>query len=457
MTIKTQTRNLESRLKVQENPTNGISGQPMVDFPGLTPTQKTTSFRTFSRFAVEEDPLSAEAIAEFTDVSGNGFKGETALSESQKDSYDNGHAFYTTKTFANASHPDFKHSWLNASGTGMHYYRGTLVPRNNTGVNNGFGAFPAERVLTSQEASIWGTKAIANVIPTQPGFSLSTFLGELTEGLPAILGLSTLKSRNDKVRSAGGEYLNIEFGWKPLISDLKKATHQLLNASRIIRQFERDGGRVVRRKFSFPTIVDDIPLSANIMGTAPGLVYFNTSSNMTAAFTISRGGRPARELYLEQLRTRSYSFSGAFQYAVIEGKTFSDKLEAFEQKANILLGTRVTPETLWNLAPWSWMADWGGTVGDVLTNATYLSSDGLVMRYGYLMAHTRDINRYIIPDGARFTTGVETGPISLALGRETKERVRATPYGFGLSISDFSPKQWAILAALGITRAPKTL
>jgi hypothetical protein len=142
---------------------------------------------------------------------------------------------------------------------------------------------------------------------------------------------------------------------------------------------------------------------------------------------------------------------------VEEGEnSFSAKLESYEQKANIL-GTRLTPEVLWELAPWSWLFDWQANVGDILSNLSLLSADGLVMRYGYLMCHTLAYNRYVIPAGARFTPGVETGPIFTVLGRETKERVRATPYGFGLNPDSFSIRQWAILGALGLTKTPRAL
>jgi hypothetical protein len=40
---------------------------------------------------------------------------------------------------------------------------------------------------------------------------------------------------------------------------------------------------------------------------------------------------------------------------------------------------------------------------------------------------------------------------------DQKERVRATPYGFGLDLGSLNPRQWAILASLGLTRAPQRL
>lgn len=424
---------------------------PVFEYTALRPTQQTESYRTFSRFE-EEDPLSAEAIEEFTDVAGNGFQGERP----SRTSYDNGHDFYTTKTFLKTSHPDFKHKWLNSTGSGYNYFRGALLPRTSESVDSkAYGYFPTAPRMSQNDINLFGTAAIKSAAPTKPQASLSVLIGELlNEGLPSILGLDFLKNKNDRIRSVGGEYLNVEFGWKPLLSEVQAIAKSLLRASDQIAQFERDGRRHVRRGRTFPTQVDNLPLTHQ---SITGLSLAGFQFKDTAAFSTSRGGRAPGPVFLESITARDIYFRGCFQYSVVEGNTFTDKLDAYAQKANILLGTRVTPEVLWNLAPWSWLSDWAFNIGDVLANASYLSNDGLVMRYGYLMCNTRQTNRFSIPAGAKFTTGVETGPIYSLFGRDTKERVRATPYGFGLKTEDFSLRQWAILGALGLTRAPKTL
>jgi hypothetical protein len=110
------------------------------------------------------------------------------------------------------------------------------------------------------------------------------------------------------------------------------------------------------------------------------------------------------------------------------------------------------PNVLWRLAPWSWLVDWFVNAGDVISNLTDMAIDGLVLQYGYMMEHTIICDELRLV-GPRFKSGalVDT---TLCLVTETKQRVKATPYGFGLSWSSFSPTQLAILAALGITHAP---
>jgi len=53
-------------------------------------------------------------------------------------------------------------------------------------------------------------------------------------------------------KASGDDYLNLKFGWEPLVRDIQQSFQQVLNADRIVAQLERDAGRVVRRRFAFP-------------------------------------------------------------------------------------------------------------------------------------------------------------------------------------------------------------
>lgn len=132
-------------------------------------------------------------------------------------------------------------------------------------------------------------------------------------------------------------------------------------------------------------------------------------------------------------------------------------VETFARNAKIaerIWGVRLNPEVLWNLTPWSWAADWVTNAEDVFANVSAFSSEGLVMRYGYVMETTTTR----ITDTLRPTLG-KYGPYTLqhSYGTTVKVRRRATPYGFGLDPGTFSAYQWGIIAALGISKAPKTL
>jgi len=121
------------------------------------------------------------------------------------------------------------------------------------------------------------------------------------------------------------------------------------------------------------------------------------------------------------------------------------------ETAKKLLGFDITPEVLWELVPWSWAVDWFTNVGDLIKNVSAFSTDGLVMRYGYIMEHSiaRDTYIHIGPTGFR-SQSVFCEPYTFVC--ETKLRRRATPFGFGLNLEALTGRQKSIIAALGLTR-----
>lgn len=356
--------------------------------------------------------------------------------------HDNGHEFFTRRRTIKCSHeavriddPDSKIS-----------YKGPLVP-----ASEGY-VIPSDRFrdvgrLTSSSVNTYGTRAIRATAPTHPNAGLATFLGELREQLPTIIGTSLLRDRSNYFRSLGSEYLNVEFGWKPFISDVRKMLTSVVESSRTLAQYERDAGKIVRRRFSFPTIVETDQREYNPGGSP----YEWTEHPYNSIY--GAGNSPVVSL-LRYLETR-YWFSGAYTYTLAEGDSTLSRFVKYEQLGNKLLGTRLTPEVLWELTPWSWLADWVGNLGDIITNQTLLSQDGLVMRYGYLMRQITAKDTYM-PVHPVFKIG-GPGHATMQLSVIQKERARATPFGFGLDTSQFTGRQWAILAALGLSKGNRSL
>jgi hypothetical protein len=120
--------------------------------------------------------------------------------------------------------------------------------------------------------------------------------------------------------------------------------------------------------------------------------------------------------------------------------------------AQHLLGLSLTPDVLWELAPWSWAIDWVSNTGDVVKNISRFASGGLIMRYGYMMEHSIRKDIYTL-DRTGLKSGRRVPPIALVT--ETKVRRKANPFGFGLTWEGLSSFQASILAALGITKFGK--
>lgn len=305
--------------------------------------------------------------------------------------------------------------------------------------------FPELHPSDQIDLNAYGTTAIARVLPTNPVADLAVFLGELgREGIPNLPGVQTWRKRAIRVRDAGSEYLNYEYGWVPLVKDIRKFAKVVRNYERLLKQFEQRSGKGIRRQYYYPIVEDIYEEEIGLDTPKPQLI-----------------GPIYEDPFGTKIRTTTTSkevwFSGSFTYLVSPVKRHKLDGGAYLQKANHLLGFRITPETLWNLTPWSWAADWIGNTGDVYHNISAFSNDGLVMRYGYVME--RKLHRVVVSQ-----TGVRYGnhpdlPCSFQQSFTTlcMTRKKATPFGFGLNPDlDFSNRQKAIVAALGLSRDRKS-
>jgi len=276
---------------------------------------------------------------------------------------------------------------------------------------------------------------------------MSTALGELyRDGIPRRPSIRTWKSRTDIARDAGDNYLNAEFGWRPLINDITNFGNAVRQSGSILNQYRRDEGRVVRRRYTFSDITTVSPiqtLSTNQLPDTGSWVGPNTP-DLDFSGVITGG------TWTKQSKTvRKRWFSGAFMYGSPSG-FIPDGLDQTVAEADKLFGISLTPDVLYNLTPWSWAIDWFTNTGDVLSTLSDMITQGLVVLYGYMMEHTIAVDTYTL-SGMVYNN--HTYPsCSAEVVTETKKRIKASPFGFGITWDGFSPFQIAILAALGITR-----
>jgi hypothetical protein len=264
-----------------------------------------------------------------------------------------------------------------------------------------------------------------------------------------MFGSGVLESRTRDLRKSGDEYLNYQFGWVPLVSDLRTFAHNVINSNKVVQQYRASRNTKIRRRYHFPSV------TASASG--PTRITTKLQSQASPNSATASG-------FIHTSKTTEQWFSGAYRFPPVIGDDLGSKFKRFEQEANYLLGTRLTPEVVWNLAPWSWAADWFGNTGDILRNISYLGADGLVMQYGYIMHHEQ-AQSHMWANTSGWTgfngLGQITNPYLSSLWRTDKSDMKirrsATPYGFGVDTSSLSTKQWAILAALGISKGPKQL
>jgi hypothetical protein len=133
-------------------------------------------------------------------------------------------------------------------------------------------------------------------------------------------------------------------------------------------------------------------------------------------------------------------FSGCYSYYYPK---LDNPLLAKMREIRHIYGLEINPALMWELSPYSWLADWHFNIGTVLENMSRFANDGLAMRWGYIMCH-QVVTKTISWDGN-----------SVSLTSERKTRRAGNPYGFAMNPSSYSGRQMAILAALGISKGPR--
>jgi len=297
-----------------------------------------------------------------------------------------------------------------------------------------------------------GTDFLSRTRPTRSAANVAQALLELLVDMPRLPYdiITRDQVRSKYLKRGSEEYLNVVFGWAPLVQDVLKICRAIVYSDSILQQYRRDSGKTIRRSAALPenrTVITK-PTTSNesttlsLGGVVGDDLFNNYDSDSTGQLTIT-----------DEL-AETYWFKGAFSYLVSGGDNFFEKSAEFGRLANKLLGVRVDIEVLWQIAPWSWLSDWFDSIGSIIDVNNSIANDNLVVQYGYLMRSSRFIRTWN-HTGVNFALSGHTGPLISQYTRTKKERVRATPYGFGVNPGALSEQQWAILIALGLTKGDK--
>jgi len=358
------------------------------------------------------------------------------VSKLGKSNEDVGGDFHTFKS--EVVHLSHKNVHISLPGGIQRTFTGPLIP---------LGARPLGEhevdISSIQKLNALGATAISRVSPVDSNAEALTSISEtLKDGLPSIPGISTWRDRTRIAKGGGSEYLNAQFGWIPLVSDMRSVAQSFKDAAKIIEQLKRDAGRNVRRRYEFPSetkseTLEDFTKDAGLHLTGGAALHGQYWGSWNGRKVVTRETR------------RKVWFSGAFTYHMPSSNTQLGKVISAYQMYDHLYGIGLTPDVVWNLTPWSWATDWFANTGDVLSNMSNAMLYGQILRYGYLMEQTTIIDRYSVrPD--EFILG--PGPYEAVVKTTVKRRVRANPYGFGITFDGLDAYQLSILAALGITK-----
>lgn len=316
------------------------------------------------------------------------------------------------------------------------------------------GAFNAH-TFPSDDLTLLGPRAIARFSPVKPGVNLAVALGELyRDGLPKFASIGDLQRTLDdyrRIQKSAKNYLSYEFGVKPLINDILNLYKTFNTIDSRLRQLVRDNGKPIRRR---------------------GVLDYSSSSTLTQL----SGGNMTMGNYLPNsfasdqwvpyplgsdvvLHTSLYSetwYVGRMRYYL----PFSPSNHWDPRLVAVATGLDPNLDTLYNLVPWTWLVDWFTNLGEVATNLSQNLEFDLVQDYGFIMRKTSTTltyDHYVHGNthqnnitGATYVSRPRRKPVS-RVTYETKERVAASPFGFGVSIDELTARQWSILGALGLS------
>lgn len=306
--------------------------------------------------------------------------------------------------------------------------------------------FPEYLDSSDEDLAGFGTTAIARCSPTNQVANASTAVGELIkDGIPDLPLIGTFRKRAKVFWKLGNEFLNTAFGWLPLVNDVQKLANGVLRLDELLIQFERDSGRNVRRSWKFP-VEHEVETAIVEKNALPGSYHFGIPDNS------GNPDLPLGKQFIVSERTIIRKFEGCFTYYLPDDYDSRKAIARRTGNAAQILGGTLDPETLWNLAPWSWAVDWFSNAGDVAHNVSMFARNGLVLRYGYITEHTVHKRTHYHRGQTGFPSFSDDDVSSISFVSETKRRLPAGPYGFAISWDGLSTFQLSVLSALGITR-----
>nr|QDH89532.1 MAG: hypothetical protein H4Rhizo43412_000004 [Leviviridae sp.] len=365
--------------------------------------------------------------------------------------YDSGGSFFTTRygPFIKPAHV-YRACSVQVGVPDKFYTGPVLTPDYNGTERASLGFVGGPGTINQSQMAADGATAVSQSAPTNPTANLGTTLAEsFREGVPSLPGIQSWKRRASIAKNAGSEYLNYQFGWAPLASEIHSVVRTSRHHRDILQNYRHGEGRNTHRRFDFPL---DITRKEVEIPPAYGL------TGMNSTYIPSSSSAPSRTCSL--VRERRRWFEGCFTYGGPSKIDSFGRAIGYGSDADALYGLALTPDVLWELTPWSWAVDWFTNAGDVISNISAFATAGLVMRYGYMMEES--IETVSVNSGPEYLRNkqskghygtVEVGPNSRGFETVTKRRVPANPFGFGIGWEGLSPTQLAITAALGITRA----
>lgn len=326
-----------------------------------------------------------------------------------------------------------------------------------------------------------GSRLIRDSRPTKPHSQMGQWFGELrdTKSLvkppqmpPEFYDFAKKRRFVDEVKrfrrggsATGSAYLAGQFGWLPFVGEVIRAADATLQAEQYLTQWARDSGRIIKRSRSEVLDQGTFTFSSTYVGLGQGNGTSYSGSSLTSnGVFVSHGwykGLGLSNLYANIETTVAWKTSvraGArFQYFAADPDGITAKARRAAQELKLLYGDPlVSLSTAWELIPWSWLADYHVDLGSLLSYQESVATDSLVARSGYQVYEktASAVSRYTFK--YYNSSWSVTGSCLNGAEAQVQHRYPGSPYQWIGEPVDYSPRQWAILGALGLTKGPGT-
>lgn len=334
--------------------------------------------------------------------------------------------------------------------------------------------------IESVSPSIWPTKPtpshlaslasgmMRRSVPTASEINLVRVLGESRDA-PLMFRAANYVPRSPK--EAAGSFLNYVFGIAPTVSDLQKVAETVVSSSSIVRNYVRQEKVRLRRNQS-----EELWSSSGY-----GLVKNKNSLYLNKNQSISFGPLLTKCSYIlpswsssgydyviaptiswSWKASRSVSMFATFEYFIPRPTNILGRLNRYNQLAQRLLGGGLDASTVYDLTPFSWLADWFVDIGGLLRYQSAVSANQVAASssgYSYweqLEASVAYMSIRRDPSGIAGGWQLLSSDFSPCVGTfrwRSHTRRKGGPYSLSPTW-DLSQQQWAILGALGLARSP---
>jgi hypothetical protein len=388
------------------------------------------------------------------------FPAETAsgsFSTNRCSTTDSGHLFASLKSLrdpAIASVDFYSSSTANYVGDMWNEVSGCW---NASSYSFGF-ATQTSSLTTASERQGVANNFFANTNPDRNEASMGVTMIELLRGdIPSVL--KNFRKMTEEAQSLrktlGSDYLNIAFGWAPLISEAANLLKIGLSIDRAIyyESFRR------QRQWDGPSVRTNAVVSGVSLGyTRSPVGTFNYGGSSVSAPYSSGNGISLSNIERVTVRQEDYSFTSRYTGIAKPPSLANYHMERALNMAQ-RLGVINDPQLIWELMPYSWLVDWFSTMGSSISNANTYSP----MKGKYSVDYAYVTTKHVVEETLDFTTGKFNNPTLLrsfawrnpvSYGATTcKWRDRATPFGFGTQLGSLSASQFGILVALGLAKS----